>query len=45
MGDKNPKNKVKDQKRKDQDKVDAAKKVQDSKDSKTGAPAKPAGKK
>ena len=41
MGDKNPKNKVKDQKRKDQDKVDTARKAQESKDSKAVSPAKP----
>ena len=40
MGDKNPKAKAKDQKKKDSDKADAAKQAQALKDSKA-APAKP----
>ena len=40
MGDKNPKNKAKDQKRKDDIKSDAIKKAQTEKDAKVAAAAK-----
>jgi hypothetical protein len=45
MGDKNPKNKAKDQKRKDQDKVDIARKTQAEKDAKATGTPKPGAKK
>lgn len=41
MGDKNPKSKEKDQKRKQDDKAAAAKKQQTDRDSKTAGAAKP----
>ena len=45
MGDKNPKNKAKDQKRKNQDKEDSARKSQEAKDAKATGTPKPGAKK